>query len=139
MELAACENALFALEPMSRTVPTTRTRITANMTAYSAISCPDSSDQSLKMILDIPSSYPQLVTYDAQSRRSCQIVLTSIVRGGQPRGDSDTTPIAEPDLEMTPLATMFPEIHSKVNQRRRCSVSPVCPMGVIDFISTVCV
>src|SRR6266481_1366111 len=54
--LAAAENALLALEPIKRTVPTTRTRITANITAYSAISCPDSSDQSLRSSLDIPSS-----------------------------------------------------------------------------------
>src|ERR1700731_1795350 len=58
MELAACENALFALEPISRTVPTTSTRITASMTAYSAISWPDSSDHNLWMNLDIPASCP---------------------------------------------------------------------------------
>lgn len=48
MELAVAEKALLALPPISRTVPTTRTRITANMTAYSAMSCPLSSDQSLR-------------------------------------------------------------------------------------------
>src|ERR1700747_989421 len=37
-ELATCEKTVFALEPMSRIVPTTITRITANITAYSAIS-----------------------------------------------------------------------------------------------------
>src|SRR5260370_22059506 len=42
MELATFENTLFALEPIKRTVPTTITRMTANMTAYSAISCPSS-------------------------------------------------------------------------------------------------
>jgi hypothetical protein len=47
MELATFEKTLFAFEPMSRTVPTTITRITANMTAYSAISWPSSSRQSL--------------------------------------------------------------------------------------------
>jgi hypothetical protein len=37
-ELATDEKALFAFEPMSRRVPTTITRITANITAYSAMS-----------------------------------------------------------------------------------------------------
>jgi hypothetical protein len=44
MELAVDEKALFAWEPTSRIVPTTRTKITARMTAYSAMSWP-SSDQ----------------------------------------------------------------------------------------------
>lgn len=39
------EKALLALEPTSRIVPTTGTRITANMTAYSEISWPSSSVQ----------------------------------------------------------------------------------------------
>jgi len=38
MLLAASEKTLLALEPISRIVPTTSTRITASMTAYSAIS-----------------------------------------------------------------------------------------------------
>src|SRR5271166_6225431 len=46
MALPTCENTLFAFEPMSRIVPTTITRITANITAYSAMSCPLSSFQS---------------------------------------------------------------------------------------------
>src|SRR5580704_7451735 len=45
-ELATEEKILLALVPISRTVPTTITRITANMTAYSAMSCPCTSDQS---------------------------------------------------------------------------------------------
>jgi len=53
MELAAFENTLFAFDPIRRTVPTTRTRITANITAYSAMSCPASSDQSLRINFDI--------------------------------------------------------------------------------------
>jgi hypothetical protein len=40
IELAASENTVLALEPMSLMVPTTITRITANMTAYSAMSWP---------------------------------------------------------------------------------------------------
>jgi hypothetical protein len=47
MELAAFENALFALLPTRRIVPTTSTRITASITAYSAMSCPPTCDQSL--------------------------------------------------------------------------------------------
>src|SRR5215469_10139487 len=47
MELATFENTVFAFEPIKRIVPTTRTRITASMTAYSAMSCPSSSDHIL--------------------------------------------------------------------------------------------
>jgi hypothetical protein len=49
-ELATFEKTLFELDPTSRIVPTTITRITANMTAYSAMSCPASSFQSLRSI-----------------------------------------------------------------------------------------
>jgi hypothetical protein len=38
IELATLENAAFELVPISRMVPTTRTRITASITAYSAMS-----------------------------------------------------------------------------------------------------
>src|SRR5215475_2565297 len=38
IELAACEKTPLALEPIIRTVPTTSTRITASITAYSAMS-----------------------------------------------------------------------------------------------------
>jgi hypothetical protein len=38
MELPTEENTLFALFPTNRMVPTTITRITANITAYSAMS-----------------------------------------------------------------------------------------------------
>src|SRR5579871_3540238 len=48
MELATLENTLLALEPIKRMVPTTITRITASITAYSAISCPSCSHQSLR-------------------------------------------------------------------------------------------
>jgi hypothetical protein len=43
IELATLEKTLLALDPISRMVPTTITRITANITAYSAMSCPSSS------------------------------------------------------------------------------------------------
>src|SRR5208283_4295304 len=42
-ELPTSENTLLAFDPISRTVPTTITRITASITAYSAISWPLSS------------------------------------------------------------------------------------------------
>src|SRR5208282_5884887 len=38
--LPTCENTLPAFDPMSRTVPTTITRMTASITEYSATSCP---------------------------------------------------------------------------------------------------
>ena len=48
IELATLENTLFAWPPISRSVPTTITKMTASITAYSAISCPSSCDQSLR-------------------------------------------------------------------------------------------
>src|SRR3981189_1373503 len=56
MELATLEKALLAFDPIKRIVPTTRTRITASITAYSAISCPVSSDQILRINSDMLSS-----------------------------------------------------------------------------------
>jgi hypothetical protein len=50
IELATEENTLFELPPINRMVPTTNTRITANITAYSAMSWPLSSDQSFSNI-----------------------------------------------------------------------------------------
>jgi len=46
-ELATLENAVLAFVPINLMVPTTRTRITASITAYSAISWPSSSDHIL--------------------------------------------------------------------------------------------
>jgi hypothetical protein len=65
-ELATFENALFAFDPINRIVPTTSTRITASITAYSAISCPSSSDQILRINSDM---------------RSLQFLHVSLVRG----------------------------------------------------------
>jgi hypothetical protein len=39
-ELATDENTLLAFDPIKRIVPTTITRMTANITAYSAMSWP---------------------------------------------------------------------------------------------------
>src|SRR5438046_6324626 len=50
-ELATEEKTLLALLPTSRMVPTTMTRITASMTAYSAMSCPRSSFHKLRRVL----------------------------------------------------------------------------------------
>ena len=48
IELAVAENTLFALPPINRIVPTTKTKMTASITAYSAISWPSSCYQSLR-------------------------------------------------------------------------------------------
>jgi hypothetical protein len=58
--LAVLENTVLAFEPMSLTVPTTNTRITASITAYSAISCPSSSHHNLLIwrIIDCGSLLP---------------------------------------------------------------------------------
>jgi len=48
IELATAENALFAVDPMSRIVPTTTTRMTASITAYSAMSCASSCNHNLR-------------------------------------------------------------------------------------------
>jgi hypothetical protein len=50
-ELATCENTLFAFEPTKRIVPTTSTRITASITAYSAMSWARSSSNTFQRIL----------------------------------------------------------------------------------------
>lgn len=54
MELATREKTLLALEPISRIVPITITRMTASITAYSAISWPSSLAQILKNALTLP-------------------------------------------------------------------------------------
>src|SRR5215472_15917443 len=88
MELAAAENELLAFEPIKRTVPTTSTRITASMTAYSAMSWPESSDHSLRNILNIPASYLRpsfsrvrslMDPYDDDSTPRCQMMKKSFV------------------------------------------------------------
>jgi hypothetical protein len=47
IELAVLEKTLLAFEPISLIVPTTKTRMTASITAYSAMSCPASSHHKL--------------------------------------------------------------------------------------------
>jgi hypothetical protein len=48
IELAEDENTVFARLPTKRIVPTTTTRITASITAYSAMSWPSSCHHSLR-------------------------------------------------------------------------------------------
>jgi len=60
MELATLEKTLFAFDPISRTVPTTITRITASITAYSAISCPSWSRHNLKRWFIVTASPKQI-------------------------------------------------------------------------------
>src|SRR5437868_14312990 len=63
MELATDENTVLALPPIKRMVPITITRITASMTAYSAISCPSSSRHNLlarSVIIEIPPKFVSL-------------------------------------------------------------------------------
>src|SRR5581483_2800595 len=50
MVLATFEKTVLAFVPISRIVPTTITRITASITAYSAMSCPSSFFHRLSMI-----------------------------------------------------------------------------------------
>jgi hypothetical protein len=58
IELATEENTLFELPPINRMVPTTNTRITASMTAYSAMSWPWSSFHRLRnALIFIPSPF----------------------------------------------------------------------------------
>ena len=89
IELATLENALLAFDPIKRTVPTTKTRITASITAYSAISCPASSRQSLCISLYICSppgrcQFPQegrIVTRGCRHHARAQRPLSNGVFG----------------------------------------------------------
>jgi len=73
MELATAEKTLFELPPMSRIVPTTMPRMTANMTAYSAMSWPFCSDQSLAENLIKLSSFPGLLQAYSRFCANCNI------------------------------------------------------------------
>ena len=55
-ELATAEKAVFAFEPISRSVPMTTTRMAASITAYSAMSCARSSAQSPERMATEPPS-----------------------------------------------------------------------------------
>jgi hypothetical protein len=58
IELATEENTLFELPPINRMVPTTSTRMTASITAYSAMSWPSSLVHKLrKVFVFIPSPF----------------------------------------------------------------------------------
>jgi hypothetical protein len=51
IELFTLEKTLLELDPTKRIVPTTITRMTANITAYSAMSCPASSFHSVRSVV----------------------------------------------------------------------------------------
>src|ERR1700694_4058689 len=72
MELATLENTLLAFPPMRRTVPITNTRMTASMTAYSAMSCPCSSLQRLRRYSTIDPPGGSGVANNADSDGDCQ-------------------------------------------------------------------
>src|ERR1035441_4133349 len=85
--LATLEKALLALEPTSRIVPTTRTRITASITAYSAMSSALSSAQSLRSSNVIDGAYFKhivevMVSFLCSSYRS---LTTRWAQGCRPR------------------------------------------------------
>jgi hypothetical protein len=63
-ELATEENTLLALLPTKRMVPTTMTRMTASITAYSAMSWPCWSPE-------VPSSFFYLLTKPGALRQPC--------------------------------------------------------------------
>ncbi len=70
IELAVAENTLFALPPINRIVPTTKTKMTASITAYSAISWPSSCNQSLRnkfVMIAPPCNFPELYTLASRS------------------------------------------------------------------------
>jgi hypothetical protein len=55
MALPTEEKTLLAFDPIKRIVPTTTARTTANMTAYSATSCPSSASNLHKASFIVPS------------------------------------------------------------------------------------
>src|ERR1700719_4226696 len=81
MELDTLENTLFELPPIKRTVPTTITRITASITAYSARSWPCSSDQSLRSDLVMFSSSPFGTCVEHERRCSFPHIPSGRVNG----------------------------------------------------------
>ncbi len=58
--LAVSEKTLLAWLPTKRMVPTTMTKMTANITAYSAMSCPSLSCQQLRRSSNIKEACPFL-------------------------------------------------------------------------------
>src|SRR6202047_843428 len=87
MELATLENTLLAFPPMRRTVPITNTRMTASMTAYSAMSCPCSSLLRLRRYSTIDPPGGSGVANNADSDGDCQTQpeLISFTRAGTRR------------------------------------------------------
>ena len=87
IELAVEENTLFALPPINRIVPTTKTKMTASITAYSAISWPSSCNQSLRsksVMIAPPCNSPRLYTPPlcrGRNRLSLSLRLTGVCAG----------------------------------------------------------
>src|SRR5947199_8397232 len=75
-ELATEEKTLFALLPTRRIVPTTITKITASITAYSAMSCPLSSLHKYRVRWKIitPAQILILILFYRPERQSREIV-----------------------------------------------------------------
>jgi hypothetical protein len=71
IELATWENTVLELEPISRSVPTTISRITATITAYSAMSWP-SSDQRAKNLWFIGAAFRFNTSVISVSVSQCQ-------------------------------------------------------------------
>src|SRR6266700_3798350 len=82
-ELATEEKTLFALLPTRRIVPTTITRITASITAYSAMSCPCSSCHRFSSRLRMEESPGRSLNLDGADhiveQRTCDVGATSWV------------------------------------------------------------
>jgi len=99
IELAADENTVLALEPIKRIVPTTMTRITANITAYSAISWASSSRNTFQK---------RLVIFHLLSAKYASQLQTSVRRGGD--SEENRSWIASEWLACTPNAPRI--VHS---------------------------
>src|SRR5712692_10037059 len=76
--LATEENALFAFDPTRRIVPTTSTRITASITAYSAMSWPSSVQSLWRRSAILPLSTFYIVS--GRSSRRCYLAETRCCR-----------------------------------------------------------
>jgi len=79
--LAVDENTVLAFEPIKRIVPTTMTRITANITAYSAISWASSSNNTFQKRL--------IIFHLLSAKYARRTVQTSVRRGGGQRRESE--------------------------------------------------
>ena len=138
MELDTLENTLFALPPIKRTVPTTITRITASITAYSAISWPSSSDQSLRSnLLMSSSSNPFGICADRERGRLRLLPLSGLLTtgtrlnpgppsGNGPFGGLGFTAVIEPWLLELPGPGDDRIVAGELMPLRRTNLGPLC-------------